>query len=178
MTTYVYIATSIDGFIATEDGGIKWLYDIPNPDQSDYGYADFVSNIDCHVMGRKTFEKVLTFDSWGYEKPVFVLSNSLIQVPKKYNNKVKIMSGSPTTIIRKLAEQGYQNIYIDGGKVIQHFLRDDAVDEMIISKIPIVLGSGIRLFESTSQSLKFKHRATEVYNGEIVKSHYVRANQS
>ena len=66
MTNYVYIATSLDGFIATSDGGLDWLFEIPNPDQSDYGYSEFISGIDAIVMGRNTFEKVLTFSDWPY----------------------------------------------------------------------------------------------------------------
>ena len=67
MTNYVYIATSLDGFIATSDGNIDWLYEIPNPSHSDYGYAEFMSGIDAIVMGRKTFEKVLSFGDWVYD---------------------------------------------------------------------------------------------------------------
>ena len=82
MANYVYIATSLDGFIATVDGGIDWLNDVPNPDKSDYGYAEFMNGIAALVMGRRTFEKVLTFDAWPYDKPVFVLSNSLTELPE------------------------------------------------------------------------------------------------
>ena len=73
MTNYVYIATSLDGFIATNDGNIDWLYEIPNPNHSDYGYGEFMKGIDAIVMGRNTFEKVLSFDEWVYEKPVFIV---------------------------------------------------------------------------------------------------------
>ena len=93
MANYVYIATSLDGFIATSDGDLDWLFEIPNPQQSDYGYGKFMSNIDAIVMGRNTFEKVKTFDRWSYNKFVFVLSNSLTQVPEHLVDRAKIVSG-------------------------------------------------------------------------------------
>jgi dihydrofolate reductase len=95
MVNYVYIATSLDGFIATSDGGLDWLDEIPNPGKSDYGYSDFMSGIDAIVMGRKTFEKVLTFDFWPYDKPVYVPSSSKVDVPKELEDKVKTVTGNP-----------------------------------------------------------------------------------
>ena len=89
MANYVYIATSLDGFIATSDGDLDWLFEIPNPQQSDYGYGNFMSNIDAIVMGRNTFEKVKTFDRWSYDKFVFVLSNSLTQLPEHLADRAK-----------------------------------------------------------------------------------------
>ena len=121
MANYVYIATSLDGFIATVDGGIDWLNEIPNPEQSDYGYAEFISGIDAIVMGRGTFEKVLTFGDWSYEKPVFVLSNSLEEVPEHLAGKVEIIRGEISEVVSLLNQRGYTNLYIDGGKVIQSF---------------------------------------------------------
>ena len=81
MTNIIYIAASLDGYIATSDGGLAWLEEIPNPDQSDYRFADFMRGIDAIIMGRNTFEKVLTFDRWVYDKPVFVLRTTLTKIP-------------------------------------------------------------------------------------------------
>ena len=93
MTNFVYIAASLDGYIATSDGDLDWLNNISNPEQNDYGYSDFISNIDAIVMGKNTFQKVLTFNQWPYEKPVFVLSNTLKELPKNMTEKAEIIKG-------------------------------------------------------------------------------------
>lgn len=174
MANYVYIATSLDGFIATADGGIDWLNEIPNPDQSDFGFAEFMDGIDALVMGRNSFDKVMTFDCWPYDKPVFVLSNRMTEVPEGMAGKVKIVNGDINELVHQLHQQGYNNLYIDGGTVIQSFLREDLIDELIITRVPIILGDGIPLFGKHGQMLTFKHRKTEIFNNMLVKSSYVR----
>jgi dihydrofolate reductase len=174
MTNYVYIATSLDGFIATINGGLDWLENIPNPDKSDYGYSDFMINIDAIVMGRNTYEKVLSFGKWPYNKPVFVLSNSLTNVPDSLKDKVEVVQGEIEPLVNQLNHRGYHNLYVDGGKVIQSFLQEDLIDEMIITRVPILLGNGIPLFRESQKNLKFKHMKTDVYNNNLVKSHYIK----
>ncbi|MEO0841503.1 MAG: dihydrofolate reductase family protein [Cyanobacteria bacterium J06643_5] len=174
MTNYVYIATSLDGFIATKDGNIDWLYEIPNPTDSDYGYAEFMSGIDAIVMGRNTFEKVLSFDEWVYDKPVFILSNSLTVIPENIADKAKIVSGEIKNLVKKLNSQGYNNLYIDGGQTIQSFLKEDLIDEIIITIFPVILGDGFPLFDKLYKKLNFKHHKTEIYHQSLVKSHYIR----
>jgi len=174
MTNYVYIATSLDRFIATSDGSIDWLYEIPNPSQSDYGYAEFMNGIDAIVMGRNTFEKVLSFGEWVYDKPVFILSNSLTELPSDMVGKAKIVNGEIKNIIKQLNLEGYKHLYIDGGKTIQSFLKEDLIDEMIITLIPILLGDGFPLFDKLDKKLKFKHEKTEIYDNTLVKSYYIR----
>ena len=174
MANYVYIASSLDGYIATKDGGIDWLTEIPNPNNDDYGYAEFMKNIDAIVMGRVTFEKVLTFGEWIYEKTVFVLSNTLSNVPTKLSGKVEIVKGDLKTLIGNLAKRSINNLYIDGGKVIQGFLREDMIDEMIITRIPILLGDGIPLFGKHDRQMKFSHLKTETFENGLIKSWYRR----
>ncbi|MFC2122230.1 dihydrofolate reductase family protein [Bacteroidota bacterium] len=174
MTNYVYIATSLDGFIATIDGGVDWLNAIPNPEQSDYRFANFMIGIDAIIMGRNTFEQVITFGTWPYDKPVFVLSTTLTEIPNGYESKVEIVSGDLNELINRLHEKGYSNLYVDGGKTIQNFLKEDLIDAMIITKVPILLGDGIPLFGKLTQSLKFEHIKTEVINYSLVMSYYTR----
>ena len=102
MTNYIYIATSLDGFIATEDGRLDWLEELPNPEKSDYGFAEFINSIDAIVMGRNTFEKVLTCDRWVYEKPVFIFSNTLTKLPEHLLGKAEIINGEIERIIAQL----------------------------------------------------------------------------
>jgi len=174
MAVYVYVATSLDGFIAAPDGGLDWLMEIPNPDQNDYGYAEFMSGIDAIVMGRNTFEMVLTFGSWPYNKPVFVLSNSLEDVPESLAGKAEVISGDVQAVVSQLKQRGFLNLYADGGRVIQSFLEADLVDEMIITRAPILLGDGIPLFGSLTKRLEFGHEKTEMLNETLSKSYYTR----
>ena len=178
MANYVFVATTLDGFIADIDGGIEWLTEIPNPDKTDYGYADLMENIDALVMGRGTFEKVLTFGEWFYTKPVFVLSNSLTEIPKNLSDKAKIIKGDISGVVQSLNQQGYKNLYVDGGKLIQGFLKEDLIDELIINKIPILLGKGIPLFGEIDQKLKFKHAKTKIFNNSLVMSYYSRDREA
>jgi dihydrofolate reductase len=174
MANYVYIATSLDGYIATEDKGLDWLNDIPNPDNSDFGFTEFMDKMDALVMGRKTFDMVLSFGEWPYSKPVFVLSNSVTEVAPAMTGKAEFINGSPAEITTRLQNKGYANLYIDGGRTIQSFLRDDLIDELIITKLPVLLGGGIPLFASLDTELKFEHKETMVLNNYLVKSHYLR----
>ena len=174
MSNFIYIATSIDGFIAKKDGGIDWLFEVPNPDSSDFGFSDFINNIDAIVMGRNTYELVLTFGNWPYNKPVFVLSKTLKSVPNNLTDKVEILSGNPNFVVKELNSRNYLNLYIDGGKTIQEFLKQELIDEIIITRIPILLGEGIPLFDILTKDQKYEHIKTDVFNNALVKSHYRR----
>jgi dihydrofolate reductase len=174
MTNIVYIATSLDGFIATTDGGIDWLNDIPNPEQSDFGFVEFMESIDALVMGRNSFEKVLSFGEWPYEKPVFVLSNTMKEIPDDLKGKAEVISVKTNMkdLVSDLKERGFDNLYVDGGRVIQSFLKEDLIDEMIITTVPILLGAGIPLFGPLDEHLKFDIVHTEQFNNDLVKVHY------
>ncbi len=177
MSVHVFVATSLDGFIARRDGGVDWLDEVPNPEHSDFGYFEFMSGIDALVMGRNTFEKVLTFGRWPYDKPVFVLSRSLSGVPPELEGKAAIVDDSPRSLVENLAAKGYRRLYVDGGKVMQSFLQDDLVDEMIISRVPVLLGDGVPLFGTLTESLQFEHEKTEVFSETLVQSTYTRIRE-
>jgi dihydrofolate reductase len=171
MKTSVYIGTSLDGFIARKDGDIDWLVQFAN-DEAIHAYKEFINGIDAIVIGRGTFEKVLSFSSWPYEKEVFVLSTSIKQVPEIVREKVTVLSMKPGDLLRYLSGKGFSGIYVDGGKVIQDFLKEDIIDELIISKVPILIGSGIPLFGHLDNDLQFKHIRTEVQSNGLVRSYY------
>ena len=170
----MYVATSLDGYIADSNGDVNWLNNIPNPDKTDYGYADFMKNIDALVMGKNTFQKVLSFGKWPYDKLVFVLSHSLSEIPENLAGKIEIIKGDVKKLMEKINQNGFNNLYIDGGEVIHSFLKKDLIDELIITKVPILLGQGIPLFRKIDKKLSFKHKSTEIYNNSLVKSHYKR----
>ncbi|HAC15129.1 MAG TPA: deaminase [Bacteroidetes bacterium] len=167
MKCSVYIATSADGFIARPDGDVDWLH---RPEFDDAGkiglvYNEFISTIDPIVMGRHTFEKVMTFDHWYYEgTEVVVLSTQSLKVPKHLAGKVRVTSGAPEHIVTELANDGKQHLYIDGGITIQRFLQAKLIHELTITVIPILLGSGIPLFgiNGTEQLLEL----IEVFSSE------------
>jgi dihydrofolate reductase len=174
MKASIFIAESLDGFIARKNGDIDWLLNIENPDNDDYGYNDFISRIDAIIMGRVSFEKVLTFPNWLYTKKVFVLSTKLQSIPENLNERVSIISMTPKETLDYLSEQGYNNFYIDGGKTVQSFLKEDLIDEMIITTVPVILGDGIPLFGILGKELHFKHINSTVYPNGLVKNHYER----
>lgn len=175
MKNKVFIATSLDGYIADKDGNIDYLHTIPNPDGNDMGYGEFTNSIDALVMGRTTYETVLGFDiPWPYDKPVFVLTTTLSEVPEGLKGKVQFVNGELTSILTSVHEQGYHNLYIDGGRTIQSFLNEGLIDEMIITKIPVMLGGGSPLFGNLSQPQHFKCIRTEIYLDQVVQNHFVR----
>ncbi len=173
MKTFVYIGTSVDGFIARSDGDIEWLVQYAN-EEAIQAYEEFIAKIDTVVIGRGTFEKVLTFPSWPYEKKIFILSNTLKKLPAGVKDKATILSLTPAETLQKLSQEGCTNIYIDGGKVIQSFLKEDLIDELIISRVPILIGTGIPLFTSMDQDIPFQHVRTEVQSNDLVRSYYKR----
>lgn len=177
MPNFVYIATSLDGFIADKNNQIDWLHQIPNPTGDDCGFAEFMQRIDALVMGRNTLEVVLSFDcDWPYSKPVFVLSNTLHRVPEKLSGKVFLVKGELKEVIENLNKQGFKNLYIDGGKTIQSFLQQDLIDELIITTIPVLLGGGIPLFAELKAPLKFKHVKATRYLDCLVQNHFIRTD--
>jgi len=175
MANIVFIGTSLDGYIADKDGGLEFLQSVPNPEHDELGFPEFMDSIDALVMGRKTYETVLGLGGkWPYSKPVYVLSNSFTSLPEHLNGKVELVSGPVEKVVQELNQQGLVNLYIDGGKLIQSFLKLDMIDELIISQIPILLGGGTPLFGELQSHLLFEHVETEVLLNAIVKSHYSR----
>jgi len=171
----VFIATSLDGYIADKNGGIDWLYSIPNPDNDDMGYIEFNNGIDALVMGRTTFETVCGFDvDWPYDKPVFVLSNKLKEIPNSHKGKAFLIKGTLTKILDQIYEKGLNKLYIDGGTTIRNFLKEDLIDEMVLTTIPVLLGGGSSLFSELSKELKFELIKTKTYINQVTQNHYKR----
>jgi len=171
----VFIAKSLDGYIAGKNGELDWLHSVPNPNHNDLGFTQLMEDVDAIVMGRTTFETVVGFGGeWPYAKHVFVLSNSLREVPDPLQSKVSLLSGDLSSILQRIHAAGYSSLYIDGGRTIQNFLKEDLIDELRITTIPILLGGGFPLFGELDDSLEFEHMKTEVFLGELVQSHYGR----
>ena len=171
----VFIATSLDGYIADKNGGIEWLNSVPNPNNDDMGYVEFINEIDGLVMGRTTFETVLGFDlDWPYEQPVFVLSNKLKEIPESHKGKAFLVKGTLTEILNQIHEKGFNHLYVDGGTTIRNFLKEDLIDEMVLTTIPVLLGGGSSLFQELPNVLNFDLIGTKTYLNQIAQNHYKR----
>jgi dihydrofolate reductase len=168
----VFIGTSLDGFIARTNGDLDFL---PPGGGEPHGYDEFMATVDALVIGRKTFEKVLTFDTWPYgEKPVFVLSAYPL-APTPLGAVVEHMSGGPADILSQLAARGIRHVYVDGGITIQRFLQAGLIQRLIITRVPVLIGDGIPLFGSLQRDIPLEHVATRQYASGLVQSEYVVA---
>jgi dihydrofolate reductase len=165
----VFIGTSLDGFIARPSGDLDFL---PPGGGEPHGYDEFMATVDALVIGRNTFETVLTFDSWPYEKPVFVLSTRPL-APAPPDAVVERMSGAPADIVSQLDGRGIQHIYVDGGITIQRFLQAGLIQRLIITRVPVLIGSGIPLFGALQRDITLTHVATRQYASGLVQSEYV-----
>lgn len=171
----VFVGRSIDGFIAGKNGELEWLDMVPNPKHDDMGFHALMSEVDGVVMGRATFEVVLGFEGdWFYSKHIFVLSNSMQEIPEKAKGKASLLKGDVEDILDEIHKKGFHKLYIDGGKVVQDFLAKDLIDELRLTTIPILLGDGIPLFSVLENAQKFEHLKTEVFLDQIVQTHYRR----
>ncbi|MBN3582963.1 dihydrofolate reductase [Algoriphagus aestuarii] len=172
----VFIATSLDGFIAGKNNELGWLSTFPEIDHIDTGFEGFTSQVDALLMGRNTFKIVEAFEGeWFYKKPVFVWSNSMKEVPDRLHDKVFLVKGTIHEVLDKVHSMGFQKLYIDGGKTIQTFLQEDLIDEMIITTIPVLLGSGIPLFGDLPKKLVFECIRSTRFLDKVVQNHFVRS---
>ncbi len=174
MTTgHVFIATSLDGFIARPDGSLDWLLSRDNPAE-DHGYTAFIAGMDCILMGRGTFETVATFPDWHYTIPVHVLSATLAAqpVPDHLRSKVTFHDLSPDQAMAHLAAQGHRRAYIDGGQIVQSFLRAGLIADLTITTAPVLIGQGRPLFGTLPQDVALIHEATTAWPSGLVQSRW------
>lgn len=170
----VYIATSLDGFIARKDGSLDWL-PVPTEGGEDFGYAAFMSTVDNIVMGRNTFEKVFSFGGWHYDKKVIVLTSRDLTLTPDLTDKVEALHLSPRELIQELELRGVRHIYLDGGVTIQRFLREGLVNEMIITTIPILIGEGLPLFGALEKDINLELLNSRSFtNGFVQKSYKIK----
>lgn len=173
ITTHVFIAISLDGFIARLDGDIDWLLQRDDPAE-DHGYEAFIADKDMIVMGRGSYEKALTFEVWPYDRPVLVLSKQLADapVPEALKGKVRFSSRTPKDTLEKLVEQNVHRVYVDGGQLVQSFLREGLIADMVITTVPVLLGSGRPLFGALSQDIDLKLVSSRSFPSGLVQSNY------
>ncbi len=178
----VFIATSVDGFIATEDGGVDWLDTAGNPDadmgdRADGGFNEFIESVDCIIMGRGTLEALsgfnLTPEQWPYgDARVIGLSSTLKEPPENLHDRVEMYSGDIRELVETLEGEGYQHAYVDGGKTIQIFLGLRLIDEMTLTLAPVILGGGIPLFGKTTQRINLQTLQMERFPNGFIQLQY------
>ena len=167
----VFIGTSLDGFIARPNGDLDFL---PPGGGEDHGYTEFMASVDTLVIGRKTYETVLGFGEWPYgTKPVVVLSSRPITHPPVPEAVVERMEGSPAGIVARLAERGAKHLYVDGGVTIQRFLAAGCIQRLIITRVPVLIGTGIPLFGTLPHDVMVRHVATRQFRSGLVQSEYL-----
>lgn len=173
ITGHVFIATSLDGHIARPDGDIGWLLERDDPEE-DHGYTAFIADKDMIVMGRGSYEKVLGFETWPYDRPVLVLSKRLAgaPVPDRLQGKLRFADLAPAEAMRELETQGVRRVYVDGGKVVQAFLRERLIDDMVITTAPVLIGSGRPLFGELPGDLGLELVSSRSFPSGLVQSTY------
>lgn len=182
MKCSVYIATSADGYIATRDGGVDWLDTAGNPEADmsnnpDMGFNEFIASIDCMIMGRKCMDAISSFnltpEQWPYgDTKIYVLSNSLKKPPENLRGKVEMYSGDIKKLINQLEENGYKHAYIDGGTTITAFINLQLIDEMTITKAPVILGKGLPLFGELNKSIKLINSEATVFPNDFIQEKF------
>jgi dihydrofolate reductase len=172
MKTSVFVGVSVDGFIARANGEVDFL---DAGGDEPHGYEEFIATVDTIVMGRKTFETVLGFGGWPYgEKPVVVLSSQPLELSTAASRggRVEQMTGPPADIAATLSGRGAQHVYLDGGLTIQGFLQAGLVTRLIITRVPVLIGSGIPLFGTLLRDVPLRHVATKAFRGGLVQTEY------
>lgn len=171
----VFIGVSLDGFIAKLDGNIDWLNEANKKVTSgeDFGFNSFLDSVDCIVMGRKTFEQVITFDEWAYrEIKMIVLTTKNIEIPNRLKGIVSTSSLSAAQLIKQLIDESIKHVYADGGLVIQDFLSSGLVNEITVTTVPILIGKGKSFSNSLTTDLNLTHLKTTVFNFGFVQNKY------
>lgn len=182
MKCSIFIATSVDGYIATKNGGVDWLQPADNPqtnrqENPDMGFNRYINSVDCMIMGRNSMDKIASFnltqDHWPYaDLEIFALSNRVKEVPGNLQGKVKIHNGDIQSLLSKLEASGFEHAYIDGGKTITSFLELGLINEMTITLVPIILGQGIRLFGNIDRSVRLVQSQAEAYTNDFIQLRY------
>ena len=172
----LFIACSLDGYIARENESLDWLDAIPNPKKSDFGYGDFIAGIGEIIMGRKTYEWVARSGyPWPYEDNTYIISKKdeiEIDTPKTY-----LMNVDWVSKVKEMKKEEGKDIWLcGGGTLISAFLDERLIDEMILSIIPIVLGAGLPLFPGKPLETQFQLNSSKQFDSGVVNLSYRKEN--
>lgn len=167
------MAMSLDGFVARSDGGLDWLMK-QNTDGEDHGFDLFMASVDGLVMGRGSYQNVLTLGDWPYRKPVIVMSRSLTNadIPDALKDKVRLSDQAPRELMAQLDREGWRRAYVDGGKIVQSFLSEGLIEDMVLTHVPILIGDGLPLFGRLTEDIDLAHLETRSFPSGLVSSKY------
>jgi dihydrofolate reductase len=170
----VFIAASLDGYIARHNGKLDFLeVNSDKGESEDYGYDNFLGSVDCIVMGRNSFEKVVSFPTWPYHnKRVIVMSRRWDQIPDQFADLAELYSGKPEFLTVELQNQGVRHVYVDGGVTIQSFLQQNLIDELTLTTVPVLLGKGIPLFGVLRQDINLRLEFVRSFGSDFVQAKY------
>jgi dihydrofolate reductase len=162
----VFVGVSVDGFLARPDGTFDFL---EAGGGEAHGFEEFLATVDVLVMGRMTYDVVRAFTEWPYgDRPVFVLSTNALPD----DDRIERLEGEPRAILDALEARGFTHAYVDGGLTIQRFLRAGAIDRMVVTRVPVLIGTGIPLFGPVERDILLRHVATRAYATGLVQSEY------
>jgi dihydrofolate reductase len=175
-TGSVFLGMSVDGFIARFDGDLSFLDGGAEaggaPDDGeggDFGFAEFVSDIDALVMGRSTYEFIAPFDEWPYQgKPVHVLSTTL---PEGADARITV-HGSLDDVVAAIQSAGHRRVYVDGGRTVHAFLRAGLIADLTLSRVPVLIGTGHTPFGELAADIRLEHVRTQTFSGGMVQTTY------
>ncbi len=174
MKMSVFVGTSLDGFIARRDGAYDFL---PHDGGEPHGFPEFFASVDTVLLGRNTFDIVLRFPKWFYgKKRVVVLSHRKLDF-SGIQGRVEQMTGEPGEVAARLRETGAKHVYVDGGITIQQFLAAGLVDEITVTRVPVLIGEGIPLFGAVPRDIKLRHLGTREFKSGMVTSRYAVLRQ-
>ncbi len=172
MKTSVFVGVSVDGFLARPNGELDFL---EAGGSEAHGYEEFIATVDTIIVGRKTFDFVMGFDFWPYgERRVVILSSRPLDLSaaSERGGRVEQLSGPPAQIVARLDAEGATHAYVDGGVTIQGFLRAGLIQRLVISRVPVLIGSGVPLFGTLARDVSLRHVATKAFRGGLVQSEY------
>lgn len=182
MKCSVFIATSADGYIATENDDVSWLdnagkANVDLGEQADMGFSDYIASVDCMVMGRNCLEKIAGFnlsaEQWPYKGlRVIVLSKTLKEPPASLPEKVEMHAGGIKALVSSLESAGYKHAYIDGGATITSFLNEQLINQITVTQAPVLLGAGKPLFGALGNSINLTNASAMAYPNDFVQFSY------
>ena len=169
----LYIASSIDGYIAGPKGELDWLNAIEAPKKGDYGYSELLNRTDTIIMGRKTYDMIIGFGiDWPYPNhKSYVITTDTNYVAS--SPKTEVIDTDINELVSQLKLNNKKDIWLmGGGQLIVHFLKESLLDEMILTSVPVMLGKGIPLFPSNEKSSNWSLSKSEVFDTGLVNNTY------
>ncbi|MEJ2046088.1 MAG: dihydrofolate reductase family protein [Reinekea sp.] len=174
MKASAFVTTTLDGYLARPDHRLDWLEEANSDSKEDYGYDAFINQITTVVMGRKTFEKIMTLPEWPYKNQRLILLSSIIkQVPDELEDQIQLFNGDVVELTNLLDAEGEEHLYVDGSQAIQAFINAGLMTDLTITTLPILIGEGVPLFGGPlNKDIRLKHQFTKAYKNGFVQTSY------